>query len=322
MPRVSVADIKPGDQVTSTFLVKTKSLGETRDGKPYLTLTLADNSGVTMARVWEDSMATCQPFQQGDLVTVKARADVYQGKAQLIIFQLNRCEEAEVDLADYLPVSDREPKEMLKELKELVAQVRNPDLLKLLESFFSDEQIVAGLLKAPAAKGRHHVHLGGLLEHTLSVAKLTIVVAEHYPQVDQDLLLAGAILHDIGKVRELTYRGEYTDEGRLLGHILMGIEMVESKLRELEGFPVELALLVKHMLLSHHGQYQFQSPVLPQILEALVLHHIENMDAQIDQAETLIAAARKEGRTWTEFDKLMGRFFYLAKPRPEEANED
>lgn len=323
MPRVSVAEIKPGDQITSTFLVKTKSLGETRFGKPYLSLTLSDNSGVITARVWEDARAMGQLFQKGDLVTVKATADTYQGEVQLSISQLKRCQETEVDLADYLPTSARDPKEMLNELKEMAAGVENPHLFKLLESFLSDDQIVAGLLKAPAAKGRHHVYLGGLLEHTLSVAKLVMAVAEHYPQVNRDLLLVGAILHDTGKIRELTYRGpfDYSDEGRLLGHILMGIEMVESKLRELGGFPVELALLVKHMILSHHGQYQFQSPVLPQTLEALVLHHVENMDAQIDQADNLLAEARKEGRSWTDFDKLMGRFFYLGKLHQEGEDE-
>jgi 3'-5' exoribonuclease len=320
MGKVFISDIKPGDRVSAVFLVAGKTRAETRYGKPYLTLQLMDKSGEITGRVWDRAQELSGRFEAGDLIAVKGAAEVYQQEIQLNISDLNRLEVEEINWADFLPSSERQPEEMLDELKGLLEPIRQPQLAKLVNNLFADEEIMAGFCQVPAAKRRHHVYLGGLLEHTLSVVKLATRVAEHYPEADRDLLLVAALLHDMGKIKELTYEGnfDYTDEGRLLGHILLGVELLDSKVKEIEDFSSELTRLLKHMVLSHHGQYEFQSPKRPKTLEALILHHIEDMDGKVNWARQVLAKARKEGKSWTDFDRLMDRFFYAGPPAEEE----
>ncbi|MEE8450152.1 MAG: HD domain-containing protein [Thermodesulfobacteriota bacterium] len=319
MAKVFVGDIKEGDRVNAAFLVKGKTRAETRYGKPYLTLQLMDRTGEVTGRVWERAQELSARFENGDLIAVKGTAEIYQQEIQLNISDLERCEDEGISWADFLPSAPREPEEMLNELRQLFEPVQRPALVKLVHALFADKEIISGFCQVPAAKRRHHVYLGGLLEHTLSVVKLAARVAEHYPEVDRDLLLVGALLHDLGKIKELTYaRGfDYTDEGRLLGHIILGVELVEDKINEIEGFPAELCLLLKHMLLSHHGLYEYQSPKKPKTLEALVLHHIEDMDGKVNWTRQILTKAKREGKRWTSFDRLTDRFFYAGAPSEE-----
>lgn len=324
MAKSSVAEISPGDQVAGQFLVKGKTLGETRYGKPYLTVRLADKSGEIRGRVWENAREIAASFEKGDVVAIRAMAEVYQEEIQLNISVINKCLPEEVNLADFLPAAERPSEEMLAELKEVLGTITNPYLKGLVAAFFEDEEFLSGFSRCPAAKARHHVYLGGLLEHTLSVVKLAVKVSEHYTEADRDLLVASAFLHDLGKIKELSYTGpfDYTDEGRLLGHILMGVELADAKMKVIPDFPLSVALEIKHMILSHHGQYEFQSPKKPKTLEALILHHIEDMDGKVNDARQRLAKAREEGKAWTDYDRNMGRFWYAGPPPPPEEEDE
>ncbi|MDX9710700.1 MAG: HDIG domain-containing protein, partial [Trichloromonas sp.] len=224
MKNIFVTQIKERDWVDGVFLVGDKTLAMAKNGKPYMTLRLADRSGEVEGRVWDRVDELAVTFEKNDFIAIKAKASVYLGKMQLVIQELTPVPEAEVDLADFLPVSERPVAEMRAELAERVAALNNPHLRALMEAFLADGEFMAGYTAAPAAKAMHHVYLGGLLEHSLAVAALACDVSRRYPAIDRDLLIAGALLHDIGKVDELRYERsfDYSDEGKLIGHLVMG----------------------------------------------------------------------------------------------------
>jgi 3'-5' exoribonuclease len=301
LSKVFIGDIRDRDQVSSVFLVKEKTMAMAKNGKPYMTLHLMDKSDVISAR-----------FEKDDFISVQAKASVYLGKMQLIVSELSRVPESEVNLADFLPESDRDCGEMAAELGSLVASLADENLHKLLCAFFEDPGFMELYRIAPAAKGMHHVYLGGLLEHSLAVAKLVDGIAPLYPGLNRDLLVAGALLHDVGKVREMTYLRsfDYTDEGKLLGHITIGTEMIQEKVSSIPGFPADLAMLLKHMILSHHGQYEFGSPKRPKTIEATVLNYLDDLDSKINGIRTHIRKEPANHSRWTTYHRLYDRYFY------------
>jgi len=229
-----------------------------------------------------------------------------------VIQELNRLEEADVDLVDFLPVSDRPVDEMVSELKTVIDKLHDPDLKSLMEKFLSDTDFMAGYTRAPAAKAMHHVCLGGLLEHSLAVANLAADICRRYPDLNRDLLVVGALLHDIGKVAELRYQRsfEYTDAGKLLGHIVIGVEMVEEKIRSLKSFPQNLVIHLKHLLLSHHGQYEYGSPKRPKTMEAVILNFLDDLDSKINGVRTHIEREPDSESAWTQYHKHYDRYFF------------
>ncbi len=312
MTKLFVNEIRDRSQVDSVFLVKEKISSVARNGKPYLTLHLMDKSGEIEGRVWENVESLGAVFEKDDFIRLRAKATVYLGKMQLIVSELARIADNKVDLADFLPEADRDVDEMLDELASFLDSCSNAYLNRLLRSFFDDPSFLELYRTAPAAKGMHHVYLGGLLEHSLSVARLVDQIIPLYPELDRDVLVTGALLHDIGKVREMTYfrTFDYTDEGKLLGHISIGVEMVHEKIAQLEGFPVELAMLVKHMILSHHGQYDFGSPKRPKTIEATVLNYLDDLDSKINGIRTHMRKETANQSRWTAYHRLYDRYFY------------
>jgi len=312
LKKICVADIKDRDLVEAVFLVKDKVMAMAKNGKPYLTLKLMDKTGEVDAKVWDNADEIGALFGKDDFLAVRAKASVYLGKMQLILSELKLVPEEQVQLADFLPETARNIEEMVGELQALVASLRDPDLKRLLHSFFGDSELMAQFRVAPAAKGMHHVYLGGLLEHSLAVAKLVDAVVPLYDGLNRDLLIAGALLHDVGKVREMSYLRsfDYTDEGKLIGHITIGAEMLQERISALPGFPVELGLLLKHMLLSHHGQYEYGSPKRPKTVEATILNYLDDLDSKINGIRTHIRKEPDNPSRWTSYHRLYDRYFF------------
>jgi 3'-5' exoribonuclease len=313
MRKLLVKDIKDRDHVSEVFLVKEKITAMAKNGKPYLTIRLMDKSGEVDAKVWENADQVAAQFERNDFLAITAKASVYLGKMQLIVSALRRLPEEEVDLADFLPETESDIKEMETRLHALVATLGNDWLRRLLQDFFADPVFMARYRMAPAAKGMHHVYLGGLLEHSLAVAALVDAMVPLYPGLDRDLLVAGALLHDVGKVREMTYTRsfDYSDEGKLLGHITIGVEMVHERIMAITGFPPDLGMLLKHMLLSHHGQYEYGSPKRPKTVEATVLSYLDDLDSKINGIRTHIRREGELSGNWTSYHRLYDRYYYL-----------
>ncbi len=323
MKAVFVEQIRERDQVESQFLVRDKITAMAKNGKPYLTLKLMDRTGEIEGRIWDrvDELAAC--FEKDDFVRVQGKASVYLGKMQLVVQQLEKVAEKEVDLADYLPVCPRPVEEMIAELRGLADSLETPHFRALMAEFLDDEEFLRLYAKAPAAKAIHHVYLGGLLEHSLAVARLAEDVCRYYPGVQRDLLITGALLHDIGKVSELCYERSfaYTDTGKLLGHIVIGVEMVEERLRRLPEFPPAAGILLKHLLLSHHGQYEFGSPKRPKTLEAVILNYLDDLDSKINGIRTHIEKEPDSADGWTGYHRIYDRYFFKDSPRGEDLAE-
>ena len=313
MKSLYAADIRENQLVDAMFLVASKNHGVTKGGSSYLTLKLLDRSGEIEARVWDRADDLARGFDKNDFVRVRGQATLFQGKIQIRVQDVIRVDEAKVAAEDFLPKSANDPEAMLAELQAILRAMKNPHLLALAEACFADEELVRLLKQAPGAKTIHHPYLSGLLEHTLSLLKLILKVVENYRGVDIDLLLIGGFLHDIGKVYEFTFDRalDYTDAGQLLGHLVMEVEMVSKKIDTIPEFPAELGLLVKHMLVSHHGAYEFGSPKLPQTLEAVILHSLDDLDGKIQAIQNM--PEKEPGSKWTAFHRAYGRSFYKSK---------
>ncbi len=326
--RLWIADIKRDDRVRGDYLVKGKRMGLTKKGEPFLSLTLADRSGEIEAKVWERAEALSSGFTEGDILTVEGFAGAYRDQVQITLSNL-KISRDETDPALFWEASAKDIGQMLAALRKILNNVESAHLKALVGRFFSDHTFLAQLKTAPAAKNFHHCYVGGLLEHTLSVCEMATSVLAHYPELDRDLLLTGAFLHDIGKIRELKFdhQIEYTDEGRLVGHIVLGVEMVAEKQAKLKRFPQELSLRLKHLILSHHGQFEFGSPKRPKFLEAFALHLIDDLDAKMNGLSRFMSKDRQPG-VWTEFNRLFERYFLKgampptdeAAPEPHPAN--
>ena len=316
-----VRDIKENDTVRGLYLAKVKKSGKTKKGDPYLSITLADRTGEVEARMWERADKFSSKFSEGDILDVEGYAGSYRSQIQITISNLKSVDKG--DPTFFLEETQKDITEMIGSLKEILREIKSSHLKALVDSFLSDHSFVTLFRTAPAAKNFHHNYLGGLLEHTLSVCQMTKSAADHYPELDRDLLLAGAFLHDVGKVRELGFYHhiDYTDEGRLLGHLLLGVAMLDGKLAGLKTFPRELALRLKHLILSHHGQYEFGSPKRPKFLEAFALHLIDDLDAKINGLGRFMEKDQKDG-AWTDFNRLFERYFLKGKISVMEEDAD
>ena len=310
MQHLWIKDIKENSTIEGSYLVKSKTISKTRQGNSFLTLTLGDKTGTIEARVWDRVEDISNDFKEGNIVTINGQANTYRNQIQIQIRELKQNKSA-IDPMIFQESSSKDIPRMLSDLKKLAGQIQNRHLRTLIDSFMADHQFVTRFKKAPAAKHFHHSYLGGLLEHTLSVSQMAVLVSEHYPELDLDLLLSGAILHDIGKIEELTFEPniEYSNGGRLLGHIVLGVMMIEEKLKSQKTFPSELALRLKHLILSHHGEFDFGSPKRPKFSEAFALHLIDDMDAKLNGLSMLLKNDRQEG-SWTAFNKLFQRYFF------------
>jgi 3'-5' exoribonuclease len=285
-----VKELKADQPVQGTFLVHGKDVRQKKTGEPYISLVLADRTGDIDAKMWDGVSEVLETFERDDFVRVRGAMQIYQNRPQLTIHKLLRVDDAEVDFADFFPASARDPEEMFVEMRGIIRGIGNPHLRALLDALMDDPDIAERYKRAPAAKSIHHAWLGGLIEHVLSLCKLCQVVAPQYPWIDLDLLLAGVILHDIGKIDELHYSRSfnYSDTGQLLGHMIIALRMIAGKMALLPDFPPKLRNLLDHMIISHHGELEFGSPKVPLFPEALLLHHLDNMDSKMDCMRALI----------------------------------
>lgn len=313
MKKLFVADISAGDEVVDFFLVRSKNVSKTRNGNPYLDLELQDRTGVINAKMWDNVDKYESLFKRGDIIKIKAVAETYRDKLQIKINQIRLPTDKEtLDPADFTPSTQKHIPSMLEELLGFIENIQNSHLKAVLQSFFDDESFRSAFSSSVAARNIHHAYVGGLLEHTLQVTKMSAYCAQIYPELDGELLIAMAILHDIGKVKELKSEADiiYTTEGFLLGHISLGLEMLNEKISAIENFPEELALKMKHILLSHHGELEFGSPIVPKMPEALALHYLDNLDAKSHIALNAIEKDRNIEEPFTEFHRVMERNFY------------
>ena len=323
-----VSELTPKQLITSLFLVQVKDVRQKKDGSPYLSLQLSDKSGDIDAKMWDNVWEVLDTFDRDDFVKVKGETLLYQNRLQLNIHKLVRVSDSEIDLGDFLPVSRRDLDEMFRELMSVIDAMKNAHIRALLKAIFDDPDIATAYRRAPAAKGIHHAWLGGLIEHVLSLVHLAKFTALHYPIIDEDLLLAGVILHDIGKISELRYERTFTysTPGQLLGHIQIGVNIVEDKARSIPGFPDKIKLLIEHMILSHHGQLEFGSPKLPVFAEALLLHHLDNLDSKMEALRATLEKDRSSDSEWTPYNyalerSLLDKNKFLAPPPPAQGQQ-
>ena len=322
-----VTDLGSEQSVTSFFLVHEKEIRNTREGKAYLRLELGDRSGTIEARMWDQFDAAVKDINRDDFVKVQARVEIYRNKPQLSLQNLRLAKPEEIDLADFLPQTKADVGKLYAELLQYAGSIANPWLKKLTTGILSDPKIAVRYKRAPAAKVMHHAYLGGLLEHVVGLCGLAKQIASHYPELDVDLLLTAAILHDVGKLDELCYERAigYTIEGQLLGHIMMEFETVSKAIDAIEGFPPNLKTVVQHMLISHHGQYEFGSPKLPMIREAMAFHYMDDLDSKLAAVRAALALDSGEPE-WSAYSGALGRKFLrldqFLKSTPAKAEEN
>lgn len=295
-----------GDRVFDIYLCKHKSSAVTKNGKPYDTVILQDKTGTLEGKIWDPNNAGIAEFDNLDYIEVYGDITSFNGALQVNIKRIRRCQEGEYQPADYLPASKKNIDEMYKELLGYINSLENPHCKQLLNAFFvDDEAFVKSFRNSSAAKSVHHGFVGGLLEHTLSVTRLCDFYCKSYPILKRDLLLTAAMFHDIGKTKELSLfpENDYTDDGQLLGHIVMGVEMIGERIAQIAGFPAVLAGELKHCILAHHGEYEFGSPKKPALVEALALNFADNTDAKIETFTELLENTDKTG--WLGFNRLL-----------------
>jgi len=293
--------------ITSYFLVSAKQIKPKKSGDIYLALTLCDRTGQLDAKMWDNVADAVDAFEQDDFVKVKGLINKYSNRFQLTIHKLRRMDDGEIEYCDYLPKTTKDVEELWRIIGVYVASFENGYLKSLLEAFMGDPQIAEAYRQAPAAKSLHHAFIGGLIEHVVSLMKLCDSVARLYPQINRDLLLTGAFLHDIGKIYELSYQRSfsYTTKGQLLGHMIIELEMLHEKIGLVPEFPPELKTLVEHLIISHHGKYEFGSPKLPMFPEALMLHYLDDLDSKMESMRAHFE--REPEAEWTGYNGSLGR---------------
>jgi 3'-5' exoribonuclease len=295
--------------ITSSFVVASKQVKAKKNGEPYLALVLADRSGQIEAKMWDNVDEFIAIFEQDDFLKIKGLINKYKNRFQLTIHKLRRMEEAEIDYTDYLPKTTKDIGELWRTVTEFVGTFQDPHLKSLVELFMADAEIAERYRNAPAAKTLHHAYIGGLLDHVVSLFRSCDLMSRNYPQINRDLLLTGAFLHDIGKIQELTYNRafSYTTRGQLLGHMIIELELLQAKLAQLPGFPQELKTLLEHMIISHHGQYDFGSPKLPMFPEALMLHYLDDLDSKMEAMRAHFERESELEGPWTSYNASLDR---------------
>ncbi|MCZ6792413.1 MAG: HD domain-containing protein [Planctomycetota bacterium] len=316
-----VADLRRGDKISgAVFLVEAANFKQTRNQKYFIQMRLRDSSAAVKAIRWEATQQLYSSFGVGDFLRIDGRVEEFQGQLQVIIDQIEPVSADEVEISGYLPTAERDPEEMERELLHAVEEVEDPSLRQLLAAVLEDPRVRSGLLRCPAGKALHHAYVGGLLEHIVSLLEVTRFLAKHYQQLDRDLLYAACILHDIGKVEELTYTSsfQYTDRGQLIGHIGLGMLLIEEKAREIPELPEETLLHVQHIIASHHGLPEHGALKLPMTAEAIMFHLIDNLDAKLATLKAIDSELGPEeaGRDssagkWSEFKPYLNRKIFF-----------
>lgn len=326
MSRRFVQQTADGDTVEEVYLVGDKQLRANRNGNLYLQVELRDRTGAISARLWNAGEHLFRSFDTGDFVLVKAKVQLFQGALQMILSHLERVESEKVELSDFLPHTEHDVSKLLERLRGSLMKLQNPHLRALVECFLMDDDLMRDFARAPAGIRNHHAYLGGLLEHVVTLLDGAERLAPLYPELDRDLLLTGIFLHDIGKVRELSYAKSfgYTDEGQLIGHLVIGVEMLNEKVDKVpdltgENFPRELLLRVKHLIVSHHGSYEFGSPKLPMTPEAIALNHLDNFDAKVHSFTRDIREDRNQTSAWTPYNQSLQRRLFKGSTNGSEA---
>jgi len=307
--RLPVAEIRADEHIIDHYLCRSKQTLKTRVGKTYFSLKLQDKTGTIDAKVW-DITHEIKDFDEGDVIKIEADALLYNSEIQLKVHKIRRSMEGEYRLDDYIQTTGNDIDDMYAKVVELIASIENIYLKTLLENILiKDEARSAAFKSHSAAKSMHHSYYGGLLEHTLAVAEICGFLGGRYKYANRDLLLTGALLHDIGKIYELSAmpQNEYTDDGQMLGHIIIGVEMIGAEMSGIDGFPHELASLVKHMIISHHGEYIYGSPKLPSFVEALLLNFADNIDAKVQAISDILDADKTPG-PWAGYHKILERY--------------
>ena len=324
MKKIFANEIKENERVESIFLVKQKSISFTKAGNPYLNLTLIDKTGEVNGKVWEQAEKLAKIFQKDDFIKTKSTAVTYQNSLQLNISAIIPLSLSEIDITNFLPQAKNDIEQTFLKLKAIIEEVSNAHLKKLLDLFIADDQLIKLFKLAPAAKKMHHVYLGGLLEHTLSLSNLILQISKHYEGLNVDLLLTGGILHDIGKIHELTYSRsfDYSDSGRLIGHITLGVEMINEKIRLIPDFPQELAVELRHLIISHHGEYQYGSPKRPKTLEAFILYYLDDLDAKVEEIQSFIQREEENQSKFAGYHKMLERFIYKTLDSKDQKNSE
>ena len=295
--------------ITSTFVVVSKQVKPKKTGEPYLALMLGDRSGQLEAKMWDNVEDAIDVFEQDDFIKVKGRLNKYKNRFQLTIHKLRQMGDSEIDFSDYLPKTTKDIDELWRTLAAFVETFQNPHLKALVQAFMSDPEIAQAYRDAPAAKTLHHAYIGGLLDHVVSLFNSCDLICRNYPQINRDLVLTGAFLHDIGKIFELTYKRSfsYSTRGQLLGHMVIELEMLQAKIAQIPGFPDELKTLVEHLIISHHGHYEFGSPKLPMFPEALMLHYLDDLDSKMESMRAHFAREAELEGPWTGYNSSLGR---------------
>lgn len=319
MKKQYINDLKSGEVVDDIFVLVEKSVSQKKDGNNFLNIVLGDKTGQIKGVVWdhvEEILAA--GLLAKEIVSVVGVVNEYRGELQLVVKKMSAPLDESIDPADFMPVSPHHVDSMFERLVALTELIKNDFIKRLVKLFWEDDEFVRLFKTAPAAKQMHHAYIGGLLEHTLSMMLLADKIAGHYSGIDRDLLMAGILLHDIGKVKEFQYRFriDYTDEGRLLSHIVIGLQMLEEKIQTIEGFPAETAVLLKHLVVSHHGSREFGSPEVPKTIEAVLLNYIDEIDSKVNGIRNFMAS-ENTADSWTSYHRLLGRHFYIGKTKEE-----
>lgn len=320
-----IEHLKEGDRLDDVFLVKSARISETKAGKNYLILTVMDRSGELSGPVWDNVDACQRVCVTGEFIQLKGLVQSFREKLQLKVETVHEVNRDDVDLADFIAAAAGNPQEMAEEIQRLVRSVKDPFLRKLLNQFFKAGEVWERFQKAPAAKGIHHAYVGGLMEHCLSMARIAEMMADHYEGVNRSLLLAGALLHDIGKVEELVMEVgivDYTDRGRLKGHLVIGSEMVAAAAARISDFPQGLLTQVQHLILSHHGRQEFGSPTVPMTVEALLLSFIDDLDAKMNILSQLRRKMNDSEMQWTDYQRPLERYLYLGGFKEKAGQEE
>jgi 3'-5' exoribonuclease len=295
--------------ITSNFVVVAKQIKPKKTGEPYLALTLGDRSGQLEAKMWDNVEEVLNAFEQDDFLKIKGLVNKYKNRFQLTIHKLRKLGDTEIEFSDYLPKTTKNIDELWQTLADFVSSFENPFLKALVQAFMADPEIAAAYRNAPAAKTLHHAFIGGLLDHVVSLFRSCDLISRNYPQLNRDLLLTGAFFHDIGKIHELAYNRSfsYTTRGQLLGHMIIELEMLQAKLALLPGFPAELKTLLEHLIISHHGEYEFGSPKLPMFPEALVLHYMDDLDSKMEAMRAHFQREADLDGPWSSYNASLGR---------------
>jgi 3'-5' exoribonuclease len=322
-----VSQLAHNEHVSQVFLASDKQLRPNRNGNLYLQLQLSDRSGAIATRLWNASENDYRAFENGDYVLVEGQTQLFQGNMQMIANSIRRARPDEVDETDFVTLQSAEIDKMAARLTEIMRSVSTPELRNLAECFLMDQEFMSKFTTAPAGMKNHHAYRGGLLEHVVGLLELVLLVAPRYPQLDADKLLIGAFLHDAAKTDELSYERDiaYTDEGQLLGHMVMAISMIDEKVVEAErlsgeSFPKSLVTEIKHMVVSHHGEYAYGSAKLPMTLEAVALHHLDNLDAKMASFTQLIKDCPNVESNWTQYHANLGRKLYKSAAAEEQGS--